>query len=66
MRERADDPATVSVEEAARMVGIGRTLAYQNARQHGYVVPSVPVLRCGRHKLVVPVAPLRRALGLDA
>jgi excisionase family DNA binding protein len=45
-------PATVSVEEAAEILGIGRSLAYELAR-----AGRIPALRLGK-RLVVP----RRAL----
>lgn len=50
---------TVTVEEAAKLLGIGRELAYQQAK-HGSIGP-VPVLRIGR-RLVVPRAALERVL----
>lgn len=53
--------ATVSVEEAARLLGIGRTLAYQLASSDQL---PVPVIRIGR-LLRVPTAPLRALLGLQ-
>jgi hypothetical protein len=49
-------PAVVSVSEAARILGIGRGLAYRGARD-GWL----PVLRLG-HRLVVPVAALAHML----
>ena len=52
--------STVSVEEAAEMLGIGRTLAYRLAAA-GQL--PVPVVRIGR-KLRIPAAPLRALLGL--
>jgi excisionase family DNA binding protein len=55
------DPAvcpTVSVEEAAKWVGLGRSAAYEAARRG-----ELPVLRFGR-SLRVPTALLRQMLGL--
>jgi excisionase family DNA binding protein len=52
--------STVSVEEAARLLGIGRTLAYRLAAADEL---PVPVVRIGR-KLRIPAAPLRALLGL--
>jgi excisionase family DNA binding protein len=54
--------ATVTVEEAARLLGIGRETAYQQARL-GRLGP-VPVYRIGR-RLVVPRRALERALAGD-
>ncbi|MBR7829712.1 helix-turn-helix domain-containing protein [Actinospica sp. MGRD01-02] len=53
--------STVSVEEAAHMLGIGRTLAYRLAAAGEL---PVPVVRIGR-KLRIPAAPLRALLGLE-
>jgi hypothetical protein len=50
-------PATVSVAEAARLLGVGRSLAYELA-------PGVPVVRVGERRYRVPVRPLAEVLGL--
>lgn len=59
-----EDPATtrqtLDLEAAAARLGVGRTLAYQQARQHGHLA-GVPVLRVGRRYLV-PMAALERVL----
>jgi len=55
---------TCSVEEAARLLGVGRTLGYSLAREQGRLADGVPVLRVGS-RLVVPTAPLLRALGIE-
>jgi len=52
--------ATLTVAEAAELLGIGRTLAYELARSGAF---PVPVVRLGR-RLVVPVGPLATLLGL--
>jgi hypothetical protein len=52
--------STVSVEQAARLEGIGRTLAYRLAAADQL---PVPVLRIGR-SLRIPVVPLLALLGL--
>lgn len=49
-------PATISVEAAAQMLGIGRSLAYELARQG-----RIPALRLGR-RLVIPRAALLNLL----
>ena len=51
-----DQPATMNIETAARVLGIGRQTAYELARQG-----KLPVLRLGR-RLVVPKAALERML----
>lgn len=49
--------ATVTIEEAARILGIGRACAYEAAR-----TGSLPVLRIGVKRLVVPRRALERLL----
>jgi Helix-turn-helix domain len=51
---------TVSLERAARILGIGRTLAYELARTGRF---PVPLLKCG-NRYRVPTASLLDALGL--
>lgn len=51
------DRATITVEEAARVLGIGRTSAYEAARRG-----DIPTVRVGR-RVVVPVPALLRLLG---
>jgi len=51
---------TLTVEEAAKMLGISRWLGYEQAR-NGHIGP-VPVYRVGR-KLIVPRAAVERFLG---
>lgn len=59
--ELAPDRKTCSVEEAARMLGIGRNSAYAAIRDG-----SIPSLRLGR-RVVVPLARLNRLIdGEDA
>jgi excisionase family DNA binding protein len=57
--DKAVTRATVTVAEAARLLGIGRETAYQQARR-GRLGP-IPVLRIGR-RFVVPRPALERAL----
>ena len=52
------DTPTVSVEEAGRVLGLGRSKSYEAAR-----TGEIPVLRFGR-TLRVPTAALRQMLGL--
>lgn len=54
--------ATVTIPEAAGLLGIGRNLAYQIAARDGELA-GVPVIRIGR-RLLVPHARLLAALGL--
>ena len=47
----------ISVEEAARRLGVGRNLAYEMAR-----TGKLPVLRFGTRRLLVPVEALQEML----
>lgn len=61
-RQRVPDPEVepwVSVERAARMVGLGRGAGYAAVKRG-----DLPSLRIGR-RVVVPTAALRRLLTLD-
>lgn len=49
--------ATMSVEEAGRILGIGRGSAYRAARKG-----EIPTIRLGR-RLLVPIAGLQALLG---
>lgn len=51
---------TLSVEEAGRLVGLGRSASYDAARRG-----EIPTLKFGR-RVVVPTAAFCRLLGIDA
>jgi excisionase family DNA binding protein len=51
------EPLTISVEDAARLLGISRGLAYEAARRG-----DLPVIRLGR-RLLVPRARLLELVG---
>lgn len=51
-----DSRYTITVEEAARRLGIGRSLAYSLVREG-----SIPHLRLG-YRIVIPVSALTRLL----
>lgn len=56
------DPAvrpTCTIEEAARVLGVSRSVAYASAQ-----AGTIPTIRLGR-RLLVPTAALRRLLQLD-
>lgn len=55
-----DGRLTVSVEEAAQLIGLGRSAAYEAARRG-----QLPTRRLGR-RLVVPVPLLLEWLGVSA
>ena len=59
-RPHADDSQrlTYSVEEAAQLLGIGRGLAYEMVRDG-----SLPGLRLGQRRILVPRAALEALLG---
>jgi excisionase family DNA binding protein len=48
------DRLTVTVDEAAKLLGIGRTLAYEAVR-----LGELPTIRIGR-RILIPVAELAR------
>lgn len=52
--------STISVEEAGRRLGVSRNTAYEAAARG-----EIPTIRIGR-RLLVPVAPFERLLGLSA
>jgi Helix-turn-helix domain len=54
--------ATLTIPEAAKLLGVGRNLAYEIAAREGELA-GVPVIRVGR-RLVVPHARLLSVLGL--
>jgi len=55
--------ATLTVPQAAQLLGIGRNLAYEIAARDGEIA-GVPVIRVGR-RLLIPLARLLKVLGLD-
>jgi excisionase family DNA binding protein len=54
-------PPTVGVETAARLLGIGRALAYRLVRQNEF---PCRIVRAG-HRYLVPTTDLLRTLGID-
>ena len=54
-----DRPLTLTVEQAGRALGVGRSMAYELVRSG-----EVEGLRL-RRRMVVPVAPLARRLGVS-
>jgi len=56
--------ATVSVEVASRLLGIGRSTAHRSALQTGEVAPGVPVVRPSIRRVRVPCEPLIAYLGM--
>jgi hypothetical protein len=55
---------TVSVSQAARILGVAKSTAHNTYKTSGFLCAGVPVLRVGK-RCVVSVAHLRTALGLD-
>jgi predicted DNA-binding transcriptional regulator AlpA len=53
-------PPTLDLVEAARLLGIGRTLAYEMVREETW---PTPIIRAGR-KIRVPSTPLLGLLGV--
>ncbi len=57
------NPATFTIPEAAKLLGVGRALAYEIVARDGELA-GVPVIRVGR-RLVIPQARFLAVLGLD-
>jgi hypothetical protein len=57
-----DLPPTLDLVDAARLLGIGRTMAYEMVREGTW---PTPIIRA-RRKIRVPSAPLLALLGLHA
>jgi hypothetical protein len=60
-----NDPGrvTVSVSQAAIILGVAKSTAHNSYKKSGYLCDGVPVMRVGR-RCVVSIAHLRSALGL--
>jgi excisionase family DNA binding protein len=56
-------PPTLTVEQAAAILGCGRTLAYELIRRGEF--PS-RVIKLGSRRYVIPTADLLRVIGIDA
>ena len=54
---------TITVSEAAEILGVAISTAHHHHNATGEIIPGVPVLRVGR-RCLVPTAALRTALGL--
>lgn len=52
---------TISVTQAAAILGVSAAAAHRSHRRTGYILDGVPVLRVGR-RCVVSTAAMRRAL----
>ncbi|MDH3539937.1 MAG: helix-turn-helix domain-containing protein [Acidimicrobiia bacterium] len=61
-RRPGKSSATLTITEAAELLGIGRNLAYETASRDGELA-GVPVIRVGR-RLLVPQARLLSVLGM--
>lgn len=55
-------PVVLDLPTAARLLGIGRTAAYETVRDGRW---STPVIRLSSRKIRVPSAPLLDLLGVD-
>lgn len=62
MTEEDTLSATLTIPQAAALLGISRNHAYEEAR--GGELAGVPVIRIGR-RLLVPRVPLERLLGTE-
>ena len=59
MLPKATEQPTTRVDEAAHVLGISRSAAYEGVRRG-----EIPSIRIG-HRIVIPTAALRRMLELD-
>jgi len=57
------DRRTVTIAEAARILGVSRSTAHAAHKSTGFLMAGVPVLRVGK-RCVVSTAHLREALGI--
>ncbi len=62
MRKDTTASATLTIPEAAELLGISRNSAYQHAASDGHLA-GVPVISVGR-RLLLPTATFRELLGL--
>lgn len=56
--------ATVSISQAALILGVAKSTAHAAYKATGYLSPGVPVMQVGR-RYTVSVFHLRAALGMD-
>jgi transposase len=57
---------TLTIEEAARVLGVSRGVAYDSARRYlAGDASELPVVRLGQRRLLVPKVRLERLLGGD-
>lgn len=61
LKDLKDLPPVMSVPEAGRLLGLGYTRSYAEARRPG---GAIPVIEAGERKLLVPTALLLAKLGL--
>lgn len=64
LQDLRDLPPTVSVEQAAAILGVGRGTAFNMAREFLATGYGLPVLKFGR-RLLVPVPRLLALLGVE-
>lgn len=60
---RDPNVATLTLAEAAEVLGVALVTAHAAHRATGHITDGVPVLRVGR-RLIVPAQPLRDRLGV--
>lgn len=57
---KMEKPLAVTVEDAGRLLGISRNLAYQMAKDR-----MIPTIKLGRRRLLVPMVELEKMLKTD-
>jgi len=60
MNNASSERATVTVDEAARILGVGRAAAYEGIR-----TGRIPSIRVSERRIVVPRAALERMLATE-
>ena len=57
---RISEPLCISIPVTAKLLGVSRNTAYTMAR-----MGQIPVIRCGKRRLIVPVAALHKKLQIE-
>lgn len=57
---RISEPLCISIPATAKLLGVSRNTAYTMAR-----MGQIPVIRCGKRRLMVPIAALQKMLQIE-
>lgn len=58
--ERISEPLCISIPATSKLLGVSRNTAYSMAR-----MGQIPVIRCGKRRLMVPIATLHKMLQIE-